>query len=109
MKQKNKQTGTNTDKVAFLQNKINFSLESDAFSFEDFITGSFSAKTFNGSWWSANQLQWSDKVGPILYNPIVDTNSVLVVSTSNIDYFINSVKALTVWLYILQYEMPENI
>ena len=62
-------TDTTTYRVAsLLNNKINFSAESDAFSFEDFITGSFSAQSFNGSWWSANQLQWSDKVGPIVYN-----------------------------------------
>ena len=34
----------------------------DAITFEDFISRSFSAKTFNGSWWSSSELQWKDKV-----------------------------------------------
>ena len=34
----------------------------DAITFEDFISRSFSAKTFNGSWWSNSELQWKDKV-----------------------------------------------
>ena len=34
----------------------------DAISFEDFISRSFSAKYFNGSWWSNTELQWKDKV-----------------------------------------------
>ena len=34
----------------------------DAITFEDFISGSLSTKTFNGSWWSTSELQWKDKV-----------------------------------------------
>ena len=34
----------------------------DAITFEDFISRSFSAKTFNGSWWSNSELQWKDEV-----------------------------------------------
>ena len=34
----------------------------DAITFEDFISRSFSARTFNGSWWSNLELQWKDKV-----------------------------------------------
>ena len=30
--------------------------------FDEFIDGEFSAEFFNGSWWSADQLQWKDEV-----------------------------------------------
>ena len=34
----------------------------DAITFEEFINREFSAKTFNGSWWSETELQWKDTV-----------------------------------------------
>ena len=51
----------------FDRNPINFVqylkyFSDDEFSFEDFITSKFSARSFNGSWWSNNELQWSDVV-----------------------------------------------
>ena len=35
---------------------------SDKITFEEFINGNFSYKTFNGSWWSDTELQWKNKV-----------------------------------------------
>jgi hypothetical protein len=37
-------------------------INTDAITFEDFLNGEFSAKFFNGSWWSDTELQWKDKV-----------------------------------------------
>ena len=34
----------------------------EGITFEEYITGKFSAKYFNGSWWSENELQWKDQV-----------------------------------------------
>ena len=42
--------------------QYNREVSEDAITFEDFISRSFSAKTFNGSWWSSSELQWKDKV-----------------------------------------------
>ena len=36
--------------------------DSDKITFEEFINGNFSYKTFNGSWWSDTELQWKNKV-----------------------------------------------
>ena len=46
--------------VKFSENDAN-----DGITFEDYITGMFNAKYFNGSWWSENELQWKDQVGVI--------------------------------------------
>ena len=46
--------------VKFSENDAN-----DGITFEDYITGRFNAKYFNGSWWSENELQWKDQVGVI--------------------------------------------
>jgi len=51
----------------------------DEFSFEDFITSKFSARSFNGSWWSKNELQWSDVDGNLVaWNFEEDTSSIIV-------------------------------
>jgi len=34
----------------------------DAITFDEFVSNSFAAKTFNGSWWSNSELQWKDEV-----------------------------------------------
>ena len=39
-----------------------FAQAEDAITFEEFINSEFSAKTFNGSWWSETELQWKDTV-----------------------------------------------
>lgn len=38
------------------------SSQNDAITFDEFISGHFSHKTFNGSWWSEKELQWKNKV-----------------------------------------------
>ncbi len=37
-------------------------MNTDAITFDEFLTGEFSAKFFNGSWWSDTELQWKDQV-----------------------------------------------
>ncbi len=37
-------------------------LNTDAITFDEFLSGEFSAKFFNGSWWSDTELQWKDQV-----------------------------------------------
>ena len=34
----------------------------DAITFDEFLTGHFAYKTFNGSWWSETELQWENEV-----------------------------------------------
>ncbi len=37
-------------------------MNTDAITFDEFLSGEFSAKFFNGSWWSDTELQWKDQV-----------------------------------------------
>ena len=37
-----------------------FKAEGEPITFEEFITNQFYPTYFNGTWWSANEIQWSD-------------------------------------------------
>jgi dipeptidyl-peptidase-4 len=52
----------------------------DAITFEEFISRSFSAKSFNGSWWSNTELQWKDKEGNLVTWDIHTNETTILVS-----------------------------
>ena len=52
----------NNDGETSLSRNTYFAQAEDAITFEEFINREFSAKTFNGSWWSETELQWKDTV-----------------------------------------------
>merc|ERR1711892_1085506 len=59
----------------------------DAITFEDFISRSFSAKTFNGSWWSNSELQWKDKEGNLVTWNINTNETTILVSNDLLTMF----------------------
>jgi len=59
----------------------------DAITFEDFISRSFSAKTFNGSWWSTSELQWKDKDGNLVTWNIHTNETTTLVSNNLLTMF----------------------
>ena len=60
----NNQTDVNNDNEPVL---TQYQATGEGITFEEFITRKFSAKTFNGSWWSNDELQWKDKVMTVFY------------------------------------------
>lgn len=61
-----------------------------AITFEEFITGAFSAKSFNGSWWSEYQLQWKDVEGNLVTWDIRTNESEVLVSKDLLTSFSGS-------------------
>jgi len=57
-----------------------FSLQQDdAITFDEFLSGEFGFKTFNGSWWSDEELQWKNKEGDLVtWNFLTGETQVLV-------------------------------
>lgn len=52
----------------------------DAITFEDFLSGEFTAKFFNGSWWSDTELQWKDQAGNLVSWNIESHETTVIVS-----------------------------
>jgi len=65
----------------------NYKAPSDAISFEEFISRSFSAKSFNGSWWSNTELQWKDKAGNLVTWDITTNQTTILVSNDLLTMF----------------------
>jgi len=59
----------------------------DAISFDDFISRSFSAKYFNGSWWSDTELQWKDKDGNLVTWDFTTYETTILVSNDLLTMF----------------------
>jgi len=67
--------------------QYNREVSEDAITFEDFISRSFSAKTFNGSWWSSSELQWKDKDGNLVTWDIHTNETTILVSNNLLTMF----------------------
>jgi len=52
----------------------------DAITFDEFVSNSFAAKTFNGSWWSNSELQWKDEQGNLVTWDINTHQTTILVS-----------------------------
>jgi len=77
------------DDTEEIQNFENYEekIPGDAITFEDFISRSFSAKTFNGSWWSNSELQWKDKEGNLVTWDINTNETTILVSNNLLTMF----------------------
>ena len=51
--------------------------------FDEFLGGKFRSKSFNGTWWTGNEIQWRDKEDNlVLWNVETNQTTVLVASDS---------------------------
>ena len=56
-----------------------FEPDGEPITFNDYILGRFRANSFNGTWWSANEIQWRDRANNlVLWNVLTNQTTVLV-------------------------------
>ena len=59
--------------------KSGFEADGDPITFNDYVTGRFRPRSFNGTWWSENQIQWRDRAGNlVLWNVLTNQTEILV-------------------------------
>jgi len=56
----------------------------DPITFEDYITAKFSARRFNGTWWSNDQLQWRDQDSNLVAWNIKSEETSIIVSSDTV-------------------------
>jgi len=62
-------------------------IRGDGVTFEEFISRTYAAKYFNGSWWSDTELQWKDKGGNLVTWDITTNQTTILVSNDLLTMF----------------------